>query len=216
MESAQAVIKKLVPVGIVPVVVIDDARDAVPTAKALLQGGVCAMEITFRTEAAADAIHAVAKSIPDMLVGAGTVLNAAQCKSALESGANFIVSPGCDEELIRFCMENDTAIIPGCVTPTEIMAALKHGLTTLKFFPANVYGGLAGMKALSAPFNSVQFLPTGGVNAQNLAEYISAPFVCAVGGSWICARRDIADGNFEKITNLSAEAVSIIQACRRN
>ena len=191
---------------VVPVVVLDKAEDAVPTAKALIAGGVDVMEITFRTAAAADSIKAVADNCPDMLVGAGTVLNLDQCKLAVEMGAKFIVSPGFDAEVVSWCVENGVAVCPGCVTPTEIMAAIKLGLNVVKFFPANVYGGLTAMKNLSAPFGGVKFLPTGGVNTANIKEYFSAPFIHAVGGSWICPKADIAAGNFENITKLSKEA----------
>ena len=191
---------------VVPVVVLDRAEDAVPTAKALMAGGVDVMEITFRTAAAPDSIAAVAENCPDMLVGAGTILNLDQCKLAIEKGAKFIVSPGFDAEVVSYCVENDIAVCPGCVTPTEIMAALKLGLKVVKFFPANVYGGLTAMKNLSAPFGGVKFLPTGGVNTENIKEYFTAPFIHAVGGSWICPRADIAAGNFEKITQLCLDA----------
>ncbi len=191
---------------VVPVVVLDKTEDAVPTANALLAGGVDVMEITFRTACAPDAIEAVAKACPDMLVGAGTILNLDQCKLAVEKGAKFIVSPGFDGEVVAWCVENGIAVCPGCVTPTEIMAALKLGLNVVKFFPANVYGGLNAMKNLSAPFGGVKFLPTGGVNTANIKEYFSAPFIHAVGGSWICPKADIAAGNFEKITQLCLDA----------
>lgn len=191
---------------VVPVVVLDRVEDAIPTANALMAGGVDVMEITFRTAAAADSIAAVAKSCPDMLVGAGTILNLDQCKLAIEKGAKFIVSPGFDAEVVSYCVENGIAVCPGCVTPTEIMAALKLGLKVVKFFPANVYGGLTAMKNLSAPFGGVKFLPTGGVNTENIKEYFSAPFIHAVGGSWICPKADIAAGNFEKITQLCLDA----------
>ena len=199
------VLQKLKNVGVVPVVVIDHADDAVPTAKAMLAGGIDVMEITFRTAAAAEAIAAVSASCPDMLVGAGTVVNLAQCKEAVAVGAKFVVLPGFDAEVVKWCVENDIVVTPGCVTPTEIMAAISYGLQVVKFFPANVYGGLSAMKALSGPFGGIKFIPTGGVNAQNLAEYLTAPFVHAVGGSWVCPRADIAAGNFEKITALCAE-----------
>ncbi len=191
---------------VVPVVVLDRVEDAVPTAKALIAGGVDVMEITFRTAAAADSIAAVAENCPDMLVGAGTILNLDQCKLAIEKGAKFIVSPGFDAEVVSYCVENGIAVCPGCVTPTEIMAALKLGLKVVKFFPANVYGGLTAMKNLSAPFGGVKFLPTGGVNTENIKEYFSAPFIHAVGGSWICPKADIAAGNFGKITQLCLDA----------
>ncbi len=200
--------------GVVPVVVLDDAKDAVPTAKALLAGGVDVMEITFRTAAAADSIRAVAERCPDMLVGAGTVVTLEQCKQALECGAKFIVAPGFDEEVVRWCVERNIPITPGCVTPTEIMAAMKLGLSVVKFFPAGVYGGLKAMKALSAPFGGVKFIPTGGVDAKNLKEYLEAPFVHAVGGSWLCLKKEIAAGNFDAITALCREASKIVREVR--
>ena len=200
------VLKRLAQSGVVPVVVLEDAKDAVPTAKAMLAGGIDVMEITFRTAAAADSIKAVAQECPDMVVGAGTVINLEQCKLAVECGAKFIVSPGYDEETVAWCCDNSIPVTPGCVTPTEIMMALKHGLKVLKFFPANVYGGLSAIKSLAGPFGGVKFIPTGGVNAQNLAEFISSPYIHAVGGSWICPKADIAAGNFDKITALCKEA----------
>lgn len=200
------VLKRLAQSGVVPVVVLEDAKDAVPTAKAMLAGGIDVMEITFRTAAAADSIKAVAQECPDMVVGAGTVINLEQCKLAVKCGAKFIVSPGYDEETVAWCCDNGIPVTPGCVTPTEIMMALKHGLKVLKFFPANVYGGLSAIKSLAGPFGGVKFIPTGGVNAQNLAEFISSPYIHAVGGSWICPKADIAAGNFDKITALCKEA----------
>ena len=200
------VLSRLAAAGVVPVVVLDNAADAVPTAKAMVAGGIDVMEITFRTAAAADSIRAVAAEVPEILVGAGTVLNLEQCKLAVECGAKFIVSPGYDEETVAWCVENGVAVTPGCVTPTEIMAALKHGLKVVKFFPANVYGGLNAIKALSGPFVGLKFIPTGGVNQQNLGEFVSNPSIHAVGGSWVCPKADIAAHNFDKITQLCAEA----------
>ena len=200
------VLSRLAAAGVVPVVVLDNAADAVPTAKAMVAGGIDVMEITFRTAAAADSIRAVAAEVPEMLVGAGTVLNLEQCKLAVECGAKFIVSPGYDEETVAWCVENGVAVTPGCVTPTEIMAALKHGLKVVQFFPANVYGGLNAIKALSGPFVGLKFIPTGGVNQQNLGEFVSNPSIHAVGGSWVCPKADIAAHNFDKITQLCAEA----------
>ncbi len=204
------ILKRLAGAGVVPVVVLDDAKDAVPTAKALVAGGVDVMEITFRTAAAKDSIAAVAAQCPEMLVGAGTVITLEQCKTAVEAGAKFIVSPGFNPEVVRWCVDNNVAVTPGCVTPTEITAAMEMGLKVVKFFPANVYGGLNAMKALSAPFGSIKFIPTGGVNGGNVGEYISAPFIHAVGGSWVCAKADIAAGNFDKITALCKQARAAI------
>ena len=200
------VLKRLAQSGVVPVVVLDDAKNAVPTAKALVAGGIDVIEITFRTAAAADSIRAVAAECPEVVVGAGTVVTLEQAKLAVECGAKFIVAPGYDEEVVSWCCENNIPVTPGCVTPTEIMMALKHGLKVLKFFPANVYGGLSAVKALAGPFGGVKFIPTGGVNAKNLAEFIADPHIHAVGGSWICPKDDIAAGNFDKITALCKEA----------
>ena len=200
------VMERLARSVVVPVAVLEKAEDAIPTAKAMLAGGVDTMEITFRTACAPEAIKAVAENCPEVLVGAGTVINLEQCKLAVSMGARFIVSPGYSEEIVSWCVENNIPVTPGCVTPTEIMAAVNHGLKVIKFFPANVYGGLNAMKNLSAPFVGLKFLPTGGVNTANIREYIDAPFVHAVGGSWVCPKAEIAAGNFEKITQLCREA----------
>lgn len=195
--------------GIVPVVVIDDVADAVDTANALLEGGVGVMEITLRTEAGLESIKRVAKECPDMLVGAGTVLTLDQCKQAIENGAKFVVSPGYDPEIVGYCQDNDIAVTPGCVTPTEITAARNQGLRTLKFFPANVYGGLKALKALGGPFTDITFIPTGGASLENLGDFID-PKVHAVGGSWLCNRKDIEEGNFEKITDICYESIDVL------
>lgn len=200
------VLERLANSIVVPVVVLDKAEDAIPAARAMLAGGVDTMEITFRTACAPDAIRAVAENCPEVLVGAGTVINVEQAKLAVAMGAEFIVSPGFSEEVVGWCVENGVAVAPGCVTPTEIMAALKHGLTMVKFFPANVYGGLNAMKNLAAPFVGLKFLPTGGVNTSNIKEYVDAPFVHAVGGSWVCPKAEIAAGNWSKITKLCEDA----------
>lgn len=191
---------------IVPVVVIEDAKDAVPAAKALLAGGINVMEITLRTAAALDSIRNVAAECPDMIVGVGTVLNIDQAKEAVSAGAKFIVSPGFDEEIVKWCVENNIDVTPGCVTPTEIMMARKLGLRIVKFFPANIYGGLKAITNLAAPFTDMQFLPTGGVNTENIAEFVANPAIFAVGGSWVCKKADISAGNFDKITELCKEA----------
>lgn len=200
------VLERLANSVVVPVVVLEKVEDAVPTAKAMAAGGVDTMEITFRTACAPEAIKAVAENCPEVLVGAGTIVNVEQAKLAVQMGAKFIVSPGFSDEVVGWCVENNIPVTPGCVTPTEIMAAMKHGLKLVKFFPANVYGGLNAMKNLAAPFVGMKFLPTGGVNAANIKQYIDAPFIHAVGGSWVCPKADIAAGNWEKITNLCLEA----------
>ena len=149
-----------------------------------------------------------------MLVGAGTVLTVEQCEKAVALGAKFIVSPGFDAEIVDWCVERGVAVAPGCVTPTEIMAALKRGLSVVKFFPAGIYGGLKAMKALAAPFGQVKFIPTGGVSADNLAEYAAAPFVHAVGGSWLCPKADVAASNFARIAELCAQSRRIVDDAR--
>ena len=206
--------EKVYDAGIVPVVVLNNVEDAVPLAKALLKGGISFMEITFRTGCAAECISVISKEVPEVIVGAGTVLNVGQAKTAVENGAKFIVSPGIDEETVRWAQENDIPVIPGAVTPTEIMKAISLGLKTVKFFPADVYGGIKAIKALSAPFGQVKFLPTGGVSEATLAEFIGNRSVCAVGGSWVCKKDDIMNHDWDKITNLSANAVKIIKENR--
>ena len=200
------VMERLANSVVVPVVVLDKVEDAVPLAKAMAAGGVDTMEITFRTACAPDAIRAVAEACPDVLVGAGTIVNLDQCKLAIEMGAKFIVSPGFSDEIVGYCVANGIPVAPGCVTPTEIMGALKHGLKMVKFFPANVYGGLKALKNLAGPFVGLKFLPTGGVNNDNIKEFIDTPFIHAVGGSWVCPKADIAAGNWEKITQLCLDA----------
>ena len=201
--------KKIEEVGVVPVVVLEKVEQAVPTAKALAAGGVTVMEITLRSAAGLKCIETVSKECPELIVGAGTVLTLEQCKACVEAGARFIVSPGLNPAIVEWCVEENVAVLPGCVTPTEIMAGLELGVKTFKFFPADIYGGLKAMKALSAPFGGISFVPTGGINGQNLAEYASVPFIKAIGGSWLCAKADIEAGNFDKITELAKEATAI-------
>lgn len=200
------VINRLRNAGVVPVVVLENAANAVPAAQAMLEGGVDVMEITLRTPVAIEAIRAVSQQCPDILVGAGTVLSEEQARAAVEAGAQFIVSPGFDEQVVDYCLKRGITVIPGCVTPTEITRALAKGLHVLKFFPANVYGGLPALKALAAPFGNIRFIPTGGIGAGNLSEYVAEPFVHAVGGSWLCAKADISAGNYARITALCKEA----------
>lgn len=199
------VLAKIAESGIVPVVIPEKTENAVPTAKAILKSGVRVMEVAFRP-AAADFIRAVAAEVPEMTVGTGSVISLAQCRLAVEWGAKFIVSPGYEEETVSWCCENSIPVIPGCATPTEIMMALKHGLKVAEFFPADVYGGLRGLKALSGSFPGMKFIPNGGVCPENMAEYFVAPFVHAVSGSWVCRREDIAAGKFALITALCSAA----------
>ncbi len=200
--------------GIVPVVVLNNVEDAVPLANALLKGGIDFMEITFRTECAAECIAKISKEVPEVVVGAGTVLNVEQAKLAVENGAKFIVSPGLDEETVTWAIGNNIPVIPGCVTPTEIMKAISLGLKVVKFFPADVYGGIKAIKALSAPFGQIKFLPTGGVSEANLKDFIENKSVAAIGGSWVCKKDDIANHDWDKITSLSENAVKIIKETR--
>ncbi len=194
---------------LIPVVVLERTEDAVPLAKAMYAGGLSFMEVTLRTENAVKCIRILHEQCPEMHVGAGTVLNRKQLNMALEAGASFIVTPGYEKELVDICREKDVPIVPGGVTPTEIMRALEDEVKIVKYFPASLYGGLQGMKALAAPFRQVRFIPTGGVNQENLEDYIKQPFVYAVGGSFVCKEKDILDGNFEKITKLCKEATKI-------
>ncbi|MEE3350797.1 MAG: bifunctional 4-hydroxy-2-oxoglutarate aldolase/2-dehydro-3-deoxy-phosphogluconate aldolase [Saccharofermentanaceae bacterium] len=208
------ILKKMEETGLVPVVVIENPEDAVPTAKALLQGGIGMMEITFRTSCAKDAIAIVKKEVPDMVVGAGTILDVKQAQDAVSAGAEFIVSPGFSEEVVRWCNDNKTAVVPGCVTPTEIIAARSLGLSVVKFFPANLFGGIKAIKTLSGVFRDMRFLPTGGVNLENISEFASEKCIVAIGGSFVCTSKDIREHNFETITKLSKESVDKIRAAR--
>lgn len=201
--------KRIGDTGLVPVVVIDDVKTAVDTANALLKGGVDLMEITMRTAAGMESIRLVAESCPDMLVGAGTVLTMEQCKQAIAYGAKFIVSPGFDPDIVDYCNEQNIPICPGCVTPTEITAAIKKGLKVVKFFPANVYGGIKAIKALAGPFTDMQFIPTGGVSLTNLADFTSKP-IYAIGGGWLCSRESINSGDFAEITDTCAKSVDVL------
>ncbi len=169
---------------LIPVVVIKNLAETEKIMNALKNDGINCAEITFRTDCAAEAIALAVEKFPDMNIGAGTVINAGQCEKALKAGAKFIVSPGLSEDVAKICKANGIDYFPGCVTPTEIMRALDLGITTVKFFPANVYGGLKALKALSAPFPQVRFIPTGGVNRENLEEFLAFERIAAVGGSF--------------------------------
>ena len=198
-------------VGVVPVVVLEDAKDAVPLAKALIAGGLPVAEVTFRTAAAADSIKAISEACPEMLVGAGTVTNLEQAKKAKEAGAKFIVTPGFSKAVTEFAVENNIPVFPGVCTPTEIMMVMEYNLPVVKFFPASQYGGLATIKALSGPFPSLRFMPTGGVNAGNVKEYLASPKIIACGGSWMVKESLIKEGKFDEIEKLTAEAVALVR-----
>lgn len=177
--------KKIFEVGFVPLLVVDDAQDAVPFARALAEGGVPIAEVTFRTDAAAEVIRRIAAEVPEVLVGAGTVHNTAQAEAALAAGARFIVTPGFNPEVVRFCLERGVDVVPGTVSPADLEQALALGLSVCKFFPAEAYGGVKTLKALQGPYAQLKFLPTGGVNAANMNEYLALPNVAAVGGSFM-------------------------------
>jgi 2-dehydro-3-deoxyphosphogluconate aldolase / (4S)-4-hydroxy-2-oxoglutarate aldolase len=194
------------------VAVIDKVEDAVPLAEALLAGGLNCIEVTFRTAGAAESIHAIRKSVPQMIVGAGTLLTAEQVKQAIGAGAQFGVSPGLSETVSTTAQENDFTLFPGVITPTEVMHALELGWKNLKFFPAETFGGVNALKALSGPFGhtGVKFIPTSGITAATLPNYLALPQVAAIGGSWMAERKLVAEKAWDKITELTAEAMKII------
>lgn len=200
--------------GVIPVVVLDKVEDAVPMAKVLVAGGLPAAEVTFRTAAAADCIHEMAEKCPDILVGAGTVINVEQAKRAVAAGAKFIVSPGCDFKTVDWCLEHEVNVMPGAVTPTEIMGLIECGVHVTKFFPANLYGGIPAMSALASVFVGHRFMPTGGVNSQNVGDYLSNPSIIAAGGTWMVKPKLFADGDFSQVEALTAEAAAAVRANR--
>ncbi len=202
------VLSALTGARLVPVVVLDDPTLADGLAGALVAGGLPVAEVTFRTAAAPDAIRAMSDR-GDILVGAGTVLTAAQVDQAVAAGARYVVSPGLSRAVVERCQEHGVLALPGAVTATEVQAALELGLTTVKFFPAGTSGGVAAIKALAAPFGQVRFVPTGGIGPVNLGDYLALSCVCAVGGSWMVPRDLIAAGEFDAIRALSAEAVAL-------
>lgn len=196
--------------GLIPVIKIDDAEKAVPLAKALCDGGLPAAEVTFRTAAAKDAIAKMSAAFPDMLIGAGTVLTTAQVDEAVAAGAKFIVSPGLNPKVVRYCLEKEIPILPGCATPSDMETAIELGLSVVKFFPAEANGGLKSIKAMSAPYTQLRFMPTGGVNEQNLGDYLAFPKIIACGGSFMVSDALISAGDFAAITELTRKAVAIV------
>lgn len=206
---------KIAKLGVVPVVVLQDVKDAKPLAEALCEGGLPCAEVTFRTAAAEESIRVMSESFPEMLVGAGTVLTREQVDRAVAAGAKFIVSPGFDPEIVDYCLEKDIPVFPGCITPSEVAQAVKRGLRVVKFFPAEQFGGVATIKALSAPYVGLKFMPTGGVSAANLDKYLSCPAIVACGGSWMVKGDMIAAGKFDEIKRLTAEAVALAAEIRK-
>jgi 2-dehydro-3-deoxyphosphogluconate aldolase/(4S)-4-hydroxy-2-oxoglutarate aldolase len=203
------VLKRIGEIGIVPVVKIDSASNAVSLGKALLAGDLPVAEITFRTDAAEQAITNIVRELPQMLVGAGTILSVEQAKRALGAGARFIVSPGFNPKVVDYCVGKSVPVTPGVCSPTDIEMALERGLSVLKLFPAGASGGLDFLKAVAAPYSGARFIPTGGVDPSNLREYLAFNRVHAVGGTWIARDAAIAEGRFDEITKLAREAVAI-------
>ena len=200
--------------GVVPVVVLNDAKDAAPLAKALVEGGLPCAEVTFRTEAAEESIRIMATEFPEMFVGAGTVLTIDQVDRAVNAGAKFIVSPGFDPEIVDYCLSKDIPVYPGCITPSEVAQAVKRGLKVIKFFPAEQFGGVSTIKALAAPYTGVKFMPTGGVSAKNLESYLSFDRIVACGGSWMVKGDLVKAGKFDEIKTLVEEAVQLVADIR--
>lgn len=206
--------EKLAEFGVVPVVVLNDVKDAAPLAKALIEAGLPCAEVTFRTDAAEESIRVMTTQFPEMYVGAGTVLTVDQVDRAVGAGAKFIVSPGFDAEVVDYCLEKGIPVFPGVITPSEAIQAYKRGLRVLKFFPASQFGGVATIKALASVFPGVKFMPTGGVSASNLKDFLSCDKIVACGGSWMVKGDLIKAGEFGKIKELAAEAAALAKEIR--
>lgn len=202
------IIKEIGKIGIVPVVKLDNAKDALPLAKALINGGLPCAEVTFRTDAAEEAISRISKAYPEMLVGAGTVLTTEQVDRAVAAGAKFIVTPGFNAKIVKYCVDRNIPITPGCPSPSDIELAIEFGLDVVKFFPAENLGGIKMIKALAAPYVGVKFMPTGGINAGNINNYLDCDKIVACGGSWMVKDTLINEGRFDEIERLTKEAVA--------
>ena len=200
--------------GVVPVVVLEYAEDALPLAEALSEGGLPCAEVTFRTEAAEASIRLMSEKYPEMLVGAGTVLTVEQVDRAVAAGAKFIVSPGFDPEIVDYCLDKKIPVFPGCITPSEVAQAVKRDMKVVKFFPAEQAGGVAMIKAMAAPYTMVKFMPTGGISAKNLKDYLSFDKILCCGGSWMVKGDMIRNGAFDKIRELTKEAVELAASIR--
>nr|WP_295949421.1 bifunctional 4-hydroxy-2-oxoglutarate aldolase/2-dehydro-3-deoxy-phosphogluconate aldolase [uncultured Agathobaculum sp.] len=207
--------KKVQSIGVVPVIKLNHPeRDAIPLAKALIAGGVPVAEVTFRAAGAAIAIKAMRENFPEMLVGAGTVLTTGQVDEAMAAGAQFIVTPGMDPDIVAYCQKVGIQIFPGCTTPTDYHTAYKFGLEVLKFFPAEQSGGIAKIKAMSAPFPMFKIMPTGGISLKNLADYVKNPVIASCGGSYMVTADLIDNGKWDEITDLCKQSVEIVKAAR--
>ena len=213
-KAMNELLNKVSELGVVPVVVLNDAKDAAPLAKALCEGGLPCAEVTFRTEAAEESIRIMHEQFPEMLLGAGTVLTTEQVDRAVAAGASFIVSPGFDPEIVDYCLEKDILVLPGCITPSEVAQAVKRGLEVVKFFPAEQFGGVATIKALAAPYTNTKFMPTGGISAKNLRDYLGFKKIVACGGSWMVKNDLVEAGKFDEIKALTAEAVELVKEIR--
>jgi 2-dehydro-3-deoxyphosphogluconate aldolase/(4S)-4-hydroxy-2-oxoglutarate aldolase len=211
LPTADEALARLRAARIVPVIVIDDPEDAVPLARALASGGLACAEITFRTPRAAEALRRIASEVPELFVGAGTVLTPEQARAARDAGAQFIVAPGFGPRVVDYCLERGIPVYPGIATPTEIEAALEKGLRTLKLFPAEQMGGVGYLKAIAAPYVDVSFMPTGGINLGNVAQYLTVKRVVACGGSWMAPADWIAAKQFERIREAAAQAAEAAQ-----
>ena len=207
-------LKQIGSTGIVPVVVLNKVSDAEPLAQSLVNGGLPCAEVTFRTDAAEESICAISKKFPDMLVGAGTVLSIEQVDRAIGAGAKFIVSPGLNPKVVEYCIKNNYPVCPGIMTPTELEVALGFGLDVVKFFPAENAGGLKMIKAMSAPYTMMKFMPTGGINATNVRDYLACDKILACGGSWMVKGDLINAGRFDEIERLTREAADIVKEIR--
>ena len=207
-------LKKIGETGIIPVVVLNHVEDAVPLAESLIKGGLPCAEVTFRTDAAEESIRAIAGKFPDMFVGAGTVLTVEQADRAVDAGAKFIVSPGLNPKVVEHCLKKNYPIAPGIMTPSELEIALGFGLDVVKFFPAENAGGLKMIKAISAPYTMMKFMPTGGINTTNVREYLACDKILACGGSWMVKGDLINAGDFEEIERLTREASGIVKEVR--
>lgn len=209
------ILEQIGKIGIIPVVVLNNVKDSVPLANALINGGLPCAEVTFRTDAAESAIIEISKKFPNMFVGAGTVLSIEQVDRAIGAGAKFIVSPGFNPKVVDYCLKNNYPICPGIMTPTEIEIALGFGLDVVKFFPAENAGGLKMIKAMSAPYTTVKFMPTGGINQINVHDYLACDKILACGGSWMVKADLISGGKFDEIERLTSEAVEIVKEVRK-
>ena len=200
--------------GVIPVVVLNDTKDALPLAKALVEGGLPCAEVTFRTEAAEESIRLMHEAYPDMVLAAGTVLTTEQVDRAVNAGAKFIVSPGLNPKVVKYCLEKGIPVTPGVVTPSEMEQAIELGLEVVKFFPAEPSGGLNMIKAVAAPYTMLKFMPTGGLNPQNVSSYLQYDKIFACGGSWMVKGNLVKEGAFDEITRLTKEAVELVRTAR--